>query len=410
MDHKKRGRPSDLVSDEDEEGSDDSSTSEERLLRKATWSKSYKKPILLMDSVHHLIRLPASVYSWVIDQPEIQSRGFVSQLSTASFVYRGATHSRLSHMIGTADYALQVCTQLGIPEEDTLCIVLAAAAHDVGHGPFSHTFECVVDQHHEDRTKEIIQRWAARMPTTFAQYAERMIMLIDGESYDPSRPYLGQIVANKVHGLDVDKLDYLERDSFYTGKRVGLNVERLIACMVVNPEGNLAFLPKACAEIEEVFRARLIMHESVYRHHTTHAANEMMITAMKRLVGMGVELTGEMVDGEVIGLLHKHSIPEWVALTQRQLWSTKTIAREVVDASTSGIGCKKKTFTSVPPLGSKLCTVLLSDGWVGPVPLYDPETGFVGNFTRPAYMKPPIQETRLLTIPTPIVNGTGCAM
>lgn len=380
----------------DEEEDNDSIASEDQPLLKAPWRKAYKKPILLMDSVHRLIRLPPYVYSWIIDQSEMQLRAFVSQLSTASFVYRGATHSRLSHMIGTADYAMQVCRQLEIPEEDTRCIVLAAAAHDVGHGPFSHTFEHVVHLDHEERTKQIIRRWALRTPD-FSPYAARVMALIDGETYDASRPYLGQIVANKQHGLDVDKLDYLERDSFYTGKPVGLNVARLIACMVVNPEGNLAFLPKARAEIEEVFRARRIMHETVYKHHTTHAMNEMMISGMRRLVDMGVELSGELVDGEVVGLLRRHRVPEWVALEQRQLWSAETLSEDVIDESASVAKPKK-----APPresATSRLCTVTLSDGWVGPVPLYDPETGYTEAFSRPPHMKLPLRQTRLLSLP-----------
>lgn len=222
----------------------------------------------------------------IIDTRPVQRLRRIKQLSGAHLTYPGAEHSRFSHSLGAMYLAGMMGTRFAemgyIDEDDVQKIRIAGLLHDVGHGPFSHMYEEVLDKH-RDMTHEDIGQWLIReteLKDILGKYGystEELSKLAVGRLEGREKPFLSQVIASQ---FDVDIMDYLVRDSYFTGVEYGnIDVNRLIHSIDVM-ENMLAMDIAALYALEAFIIARYEMFKAVYFHRTVRAAEVMTVRAM----------------------------------------------------------------------------------------------------------------------------------
>lgn len=240
--------------------------------------------------VHGHIELPTRLFK-LIDTPVVQRLRRLSQCGVVSYVYPAATHNRFEHSLGVAYLAGVVAShlqknqpELGITDQEVFCIQAAGLLHDIGHGPFSHLFEQLVcNFHHEEQTVRLMELLKPEIDLT--EYEWGIIrQCIEGpdDPYD-RRTFLYEIVSNKESGLDVDKMDYIQRDSKRTTIHLGCDVMRIVMNCRVNfvaGIGRICFNEKVVEDITALFHARYKLHKTVYQHQVVTAVGMMLIDAM----------------------------------------------------------------------------------------------------------------------------------
>ena len=226
----------------------------------------------IRDSVHGNLYLDEFEIR-LVDTPQVQRLRRVKQLGFTYLVYPGANHSRFEHSIGTMHIASKIADSVGLDEYTKKMIRSCALLHDIGHGPFSHVSEGVMETSHEYQTSKVIK--------------ESEISDILSEMFDPQEVIdiihgkgpLGHIISSE---LDADRMDYLVRDSYYTGVAYGMiDIERLVSSMKL--ENNLVIESKGIQAAESALIARYLMYPSVFQHHTTRIINSMFRRCMKWL-------------------------------------------------------------------------------------------------------------------------------
>jgi len=226
----------------------------------------------LRDSVHGNLSLSGFEVK-VMDSPQIQRLRRIKQLGFISLIYPGANHSRLEHSIGTMFLGSKLANHLQLSEYDKKLVRIAALLHDAGHGPFSHVSEAVLDINHEELTAKVIEETSLNDIITKEFDSKEIIDIINGKGP------LGPIVSGE---LDVDRMDYLIRDSHYTGVAYGvIDVDRIIANLKLKQF--LILDIKGIQAAEEALVARYQMYPSVYQHHTTRIVNAMFRRCLKRV-------------------------------------------------------------------------------------------------------------------------------
>jgi uncharacterized protein len=226
----------------------------------------------IRDSVHGNLSLNEFEIK-VMDSPQIQRLRRIKQLGFISLIYPGANHSRLEHSIGTMFLGSKLADHLELSEYDKNLVRIAALLHDAGHGPFSHVSEAVMDVHHEALTAEVIKNTSLNDIITKEFDPKEIIDIVNGKGP------LGPIVSGE---LDVDRMDYLIRDSHYTGVAYGvIDVDRIIANLKLKQY--LILDIKGIQAAEEALVARYQMYPSVYQHHTTRIVNAMFRRCLRRV-------------------------------------------------------------------------------------------------------------------------------
>lgn len=221
----------------------------------------------------------------VIEHPFFQRQRRIKQLGLTYLVYPGAMHTRFSHMLGALNLmgrALEVLKQKGVEITDEECrgAKLAILLHDVGHGPFSHASERVlVDVPHEDITLMMMKRINDEM-----HGALDLAIAIFTNRY--CKHFLHQLVSSQ---LDMDRLDYLGRDSFFTGVSEGIvGTDRIISMLnVYNGSDNgqadeLVVDEKGIYSVEKFIISRRLMYWQVYMHKTVIAADQVLLAILRR--------------------------------------------------------------------------------------------------------------------------------
>jgi len=231
----------------------------------------------IRDSLHGNLQLNEFEVK-LIDTPQIQRLRRIKQLGFTYLVYPGANHTRFEHSIGTMYLASRLAYGLKLPDEQRQILRVCALLHDAGHGPFSHVSEAVLKESHEQLTSKLILESELSTILSEKYDTKEIIGLIGGEGS------LGQIISGD---LDVDRMDYLLRDSYYTGVAYGvIDVERLIHNMKL--EDNLILKSKGVQAAESMLLARYFMYPSVYQHHTTRIINSMFRRCLKQLFKEGL--------------------------------------------------------------------------------------------------------------------------
>ena len=237
------------------------------------------KKKIINDPVYGFITIPDEIIFDILEHPHMQRLRRIMQLGLSHLVYPGANHTRFHHVLGAMHLMSQAVAtirrkghEITIEEERAVC--LAILLHDIGHGPFSHALEydIVCGVSHEEISSFFIEELSKEFDGQLD-----MALLIFQNKY--SKPFLHQLVSSQ---LDMDRLDYLNRDSFYSGVSEGIiGTDRLIEMLNVR-DGQLVLEEKGIYSIEKFIVARRLMYWQVYLHKTVVAAEFMLIHALRR--------------------------------------------------------------------------------------------------------------------------------
>lgn len=274
--------------------------------------RTYK---IIRDSIHGDIKLEG-IFQDLLDSPEIQRLSSIKQLGLAHLVFPGAHHTRLEHSLGAYHMAYALSDSLSLSEDDHDLIQCAALLHDIGHGPFSHTLEFLVREiynvDHVDLTEKLIMgdydifqdhevpdlsefKRVTDILDSYGIDKKKIVDIIRGN--EKEKPFLGEML-NSV--IDVDQLDYLLRDSYYTGVAYGMiDSQRFVQTLDIQ-ENHLALDRKGVGVIENVLMARALMYSSVYFHKTVRIAELMLSKSFETIPDVEPFEFFKMNDGELI--------------------------------------------------------------------------------------------------------------
>ena len=237
------------------------------------------KKKIINDPVYGFITIPDEIIFDILEHPHMQRLRRIMQLGLSHLVYPGANHTRFHHVLGAMHLMSEAVAtirrkghEITLEEERAVC--LAILLHDIGHGPFSHALEydIVCGVSHEEISSFFIEELSKEFDGQLD-----MALLIFQNKY--SKPFLHQLVSSQ---LDMDRLDYLNRDSFYSGVSEGIiGTDRLIEMLNVR-DGQLVLEEKGIYSIEKFIVARRLMYWQVYLHKTVVAAEFMLIHALRR--------------------------------------------------------------------------------------------------------------------------------
>ena len=239
----------------------------------------YNKLKIINDPVYGFINVPSELHFDLIQHPYLQRLRRIKQLGLSHYVYPGATHTRFEHVLGAMHLMNSAITELRkkghkINEEERLAALTAILLHDIGHGPYSHTLEGILLQNvnHEEMSVLLMEK-------INEEFGGRISLGIDIFKNNYSKKFLHKLVSSQ---LDTDRLDYLKRDSFYSGvTEGGIGTDRIIKMLNVSDD-ELVIEEKGIYSAEQFLVARRIMYWQVYLHKTVIAAEEMLKRAIKR--------------------------------------------------------------------------------------------------------------------------------
>lgn len=245
------------------------------------------------DPVHNIIALDSDqeadrLLIALIDTAEFQRLRRIKQLGLALYTYQGAEHSRFTHSLGVMHVVTRVLARLAhssaIPAEYVLIARVAALLHDIGHGPFSHVIEKATTVHHEAWTAQILLDPQTEVHQVLTDYDPALPQkLVDVYQHKFSPDYVSQLVSSP---LDCDRFDYLLRDSLMTGARYGnYDLEWIIHALKLHPDQQRIYVSaKGLYAVEQYLQARFYMFRQVYFHHSLRAAENMLLSILKRAV------------------------------------------------------------------------------------------------------------------------------
>ena len=237
-----------------------------------------KKQKILNDPVYGFISIPYGILFDLVEHPYFQRLRNIKQVSLTHYVYPGALHTRFHHALGALHLMQQAVTSLKakgvkINKREAEAVMIAILLHDIGHGPFSHTLErTLIDVHHEELSLLFMQR----LNDEFRGKLDLAIKVFRGKY---KKHFLHQLVSGQ---LDMDRLDYLNRDSYFTGVAEGvIGYDRIIKMLNVIDD-RLVVEQKGIYSVERFLTSRRIMYWQVYLHKTVVAAEQMLRLALQR--------------------------------------------------------------------------------------------------------------------------------
>lgn len=254
------------------------------------------------DSVHNIIRVrtdtpDGALIAELIDTSEFQRLRRIRQLGLAHFAYQSAEHSRFTHSLGAFHLAGRILAGLqekySIDSKDITAVKTAALLHDIGHGAFSHVIESILHFHHENYTIEAVLSTQTEVGRILYRHdpglPNRIADIIRG-SFRPMA--LGQLVSSQ---LDVDRMDYLLRDSHFTGVKYGVyDLEWIIKSLQINERDDHLFISApGIYAVEDYLQARYYMFRQVYFHRTLRAAEAVLQSLLRRALKL-YKTTGDV--------------------------------------------------------------------------------------------------------------------
>lgn len=248
------------------------------------------KKKIINDPVYGFVSIPSGLIFDLIQHPYMQRLRYIKQVSMTHLVYPGALHTRFQHVIG-AMHLMQLAIDtlrskgISISNEEEEAALIAILLHDIGHGPFSHSLEHTII---EGVSHEVIS--SLLMDELNVEFEGRLQLAITIFNKQYPRKFLHQLVSSQ---LDTDRMDYLNRDSFFTGVSEGvISFDRIIKMLTVEND-ELVVESKGIYSVEKFLIARRLMYWQVYLHKTVIAAEQMLIQILRRakqLSAAGVDL------------------------------------------------------------------------------------------------------------------------
>lgn len=282
----------------------------------------------IRDPIHGFIHREKTEQQ-IIDTKVFQRLRRIKELALASLVYPGANHTRFEHSLGAMHIAGRIASKLELPHDEQRIVRLAALLHDVGHGPFSHVSEEVLQgvtgnkQAHEQLTHQIILQRSDFNDPLSGDDRRRIVGLLKGERGD-------QLLRSMLSGpLDVDKQDYLLRDSYYCGVKYGVyDIDRLIETLRIHPDRNeriLAISEDGTQTLEQFVIARYHMTGQVYRHRLRLITDSMIV----RGLSLGIDVD------ELAWLKDLYSYSETDEYLENYLsWDDERLTRTILSSET----------------------------------------------------------------------------
>lgn len=250
---------------------------------------------IINDPVFGFLSIPDGVLFQILQHPYLQRLNRIRQLGLSFFVYPGAMHSRFLHSLGAMHLMREAIGSLRekgveITDNEATASMAAILLHDVGHGPFSHVMEHTLVEGitHEEISLMMMEKMRDELAEQDRELLNLAIAIFKDEY---SKHFLHQLISSQ---LDVDRLDYLCRDSFFCGVTEGsVASARILKMMNVTADGHLVVEAKGIYSVEKFLVARRLMYWQVYLHHTSVAAEQLLIKILERakaLAKQGVEL------------------------------------------------------------------------------------------------------------------------
>lgn len=318
---------------------------------------------IINDPIYGFISIPNSLIFDIIEHPYFQRLRRVTQMGLSNLVYPGANHTRFHHAIGCMHLMQKAVRVLRvknveISEDEANALYIAILLHDIGHGAFSHALEhsIVNGITHE----EISLKFMKVINEEFDGKLSLAIEVFEGKH---PRKFLYQLISSQ---LDIDRLDYLKRDSFYTGVAEGnISSDRLIAMMNV-VDNELVIEQKGIYSVEKFIIARRLMYWQVYLHKTGLVAENLLVSILKRakdLATKGVELpassalkyflynqiTSENFSDDTLQIFSElddydifSAIKEW---KNHEDFVLSTLAKKIIDRNLLRIEIQEKPFS-----------------------------------------------------------------
>ncbi len=234
---------------------------------------------IINDAVHGLIQIPSELIFEIIGTPFFQRLRHIRQLGLSEYIYPGAVHTRFHHALGAMHLMTKALTTLRnkgveISDVEMEACQIAILLHDIGHSPFSHALEYTFgDIAHEQISAYMMQQLAQTYNTESMQLS---IVIFENKYV---RTFFHDLVSSQ---LDMDRLDYLQRDSFFTGVVEGRVASERIIQMLDVRENRLVVEQKGILSLEQYLTARRIMYWQVYLHKSNISAEKMLILVLKR--------------------------------------------------------------------------------------------------------------------------------
>lgn len=269
-------------------------------------------------SIHGHIRV-SPIALTIIDTVEFQRLRNIKQLGLCHYIYPSASHTRFEHSIGTYYLSGMVVEKLQknypdkiydvpyigltkLTDEIGELIKIGGLCHDIGHGAFSHVFDDIMweisqspNSYHEIRSCLIIEQICKKyLPTIISESHIKFIQSI----INPGPTHTGalyQIVSNYLNGVDVDKFDYLARDTHVLSLKKGCDPRRIIDEIIIDDKDNIAYAKQCATEIYDIFQTRYMMHKLVYNHKATKII-ELMISDIIKIIDPIFNISGSICD------------------------------------------------------------------------------------------------------------------
>ena len=246
--------------------------------------KTMSEMKVMRDPIHEYIHVDKQLIWDCINAPEFQRLRRIHQLGPAMYVYHSAEHSRFSHSLGVYEITRRIINEVigveHLSELDQMSLLCAALLHDIGHGPFSHTFENLLQIRHERFTIALIQGDSSIHELLKVAHPELPQAIVDILKHQHPNPLLSQVISGQ---LDADRMDYLLRDAYFSGTSYGkFDLERMFRTMrVVND--TLVIKKTGVHTIEDYILARYHMYWQVYFHPISRSVEALLQSYFKRL-------------------------------------------------------------------------------------------------------------------------------
>lgn len=288
---------------------------------------------IINDPVYGFITINHPLIFSILAHPYYQRLRRITQMAMGQLVYPGAVHTRFHHSLGAYHLMGNAVNELrskgtDITEEEEVAVKAAILLHDIGHGPYSHALEHVVVKgvHHEALSLQIMHE----MNAAFDGQLTLAIQIFTGAYH---KPFLHQLISGQ---LDVDRMDYLSRDSFFCGVSEGvIGYDRILKMLIV-VDGQLMIEEKGIYSVEKFLVARRQMYWQVYLHKTVLSAEKMLVKILERARSLYTSTDAAMQTGSALdyflgsfnGTMDAHALAQFCALDDHDImhaikrWST----------------------------------------------------------------------------------------